>query len=159
MWRKGRRANLYHIHASACLEFGSPLYCLLSWGSGAIWKQRFPRGHGRGVPVSLPNVIKVHNVSIFLTKQCTARGVSKLHTDSTSAAQHKTQGKRKADRWKIDCGRRRGEYKTLLRCPSPKTLNYYWLLLYYFNNVHIYGPIRIKSLWFWHVHIIHLLVF
>ncbi len=35
----------------------------------------------------------------------------------------------------------------------------HWLLLYYFNNVHIYGPIRIKILWFWHVHIIHLLVF
>jgi hypothetical protein len=26
--------------------------------------------------------------------------VSKLHTDSTSAAQHKTHGKREADRWK-----------------------------------------------------------
>ncbi len=73
--------------------------------------------------------------------------LSKLHI-LTVLAQHKTQGKRKADRWKIDCGRRRGEYKTLLRCPSPKTLNYYWLLLYYFNNVHIYGPIRNKSLWF-----------
>ena len=34
--------------------------------------------------------------------------MSKVHTDSTSAAQHKTQGKRKADRWKVDCERRRG---------------------------------------------------
>ena len=85
--------------------------------------------------------------------------VKATHRDSTSALQHKTQGKRKADRWKIDCGRRRGEYKALLRCPSPKTLNYYWLLLYYFNNVHTYGPIRNKSLLVWHVHIIHLLVF
>jgi hypothetical protein len=44
------------------------------------------------------------------------KNLSKLHT-LTALAQHKTQGKRKADRWKIDCGRRRGEYKTLLRCP------------------------------------------
>ena len=29
-------------------------------------------------------------------------------------AQDKTQGKRKADRWKIDCERRREEHKTLL---------------------------------------------
>ncbi len=78
----------------------------------------------------------------------TSRYMSKLHTDSTSAAQHKTQGKRKADRWKIDCERRREEHKTLPRFPSPKSLNYYWLLFYYFNNVHIYGPIRNKSLWF-----------
>ena len=33
----------------------------------------------------------------------------KLHADSTSAAPHKTQGKRKADGWKIDCERRREE--------------------------------------------------
>ena len=63
--------------------------------------------------------------------------VKATHRDSTSAAQHKTQGKRKADRWKIDCERRREEHKTLLVFPSPKTLNYYWLLLYYFNNVHM----------------------
>ncbi len=72
--------------------------------------------------------------------------MSKLHTDSTSAAQHKTQGKRKADRWKIDCERRREEHKTLLRFPSPKSLNYYLLLFYYFNNVHLCGPITYKSL-------------
>ena len=54
--------------------------------------------------------------------------VKATHTNSTSAARHKTQGKRKADRWKIDCGRRRGERKTLLVFPSPKSLNYYWLL-------------------------------
>ena len=50
-----------------------------------------------------------------------ASTMSKLHTDSTSAAQHKTQGKRKADRWKIDCERRREEHKTLLRLPSPNS--------------------------------------
>ncbi len=78
--------------------------------------------------------------------------MSKLHTDSTSAAQHKTQGKRKANRWKIDCERRREEHKTLLRFPSPKSLNYYyWLLFYYFNNVHSYGPIRNKS------HVLHII--
>ena len=92
------------------------------------------------------------------------RGIGKgdvkaTHRDSTSAAQHKTQGKRKADRWKIDCGSRRREHKTLVRFPSPKSLNYYWLLLCYINNVHTYGPIRNKSLLVWHVHIIHLLVF
>ncbi len=73
--------------------------------------------------------------------------MSKLHTDSTSAAQHKTQGKRKADRWKIDCERRREEHKTLLNFPSPKSLNYYWLLIFYFNIVHLCGPITYKSLW------------
>ena len=36
--------------------------------------------------------------------------VKATHRDSTSAAQHKTQGKRKADRWKIDCERRREEH-------------------------------------------------
>ena len=86
--------------------------------------------------------------------------VSKLHTE-TVPAQHNTRHKanvRQTDgRWIV--GGDGESTKTLLRCPSPKTLNYYWLLLYYFNNVHIYGPIRIKSLWFWHVHIIHLLVF
>ena len=86
----------------------------------------------------------------------------KLHADSTSAAPHKTQGKRerKTDRWKIDCERRREEeeHKTLLRFPSPKTLNYYyWVLIFYFNIVHTCGPIRNKSLW--HAHMIRLPVF
>jgi hypothetical protein len=57
--------------------------------------------------------------------------------NGTSAAQHKTQGKRKADRWKIDCERRREEHKTLLNFPSPKSLNHYWLLIFYFNIVHL----------------------
>ncbi len=86
--------------------------------------------------------------------------MSKLHADSTSAAPHKTQGKRKADGWKIDCERRREEkeHKTLLRFPSPKTLNYYyWVLIFYFNIVHTCGPIRNKSLW--HAHMIRLPVF
>ena len=34
--------------------------------------------------------------------------VKATHRDSTSAAQHKTQGKRKTGRWKIDVRRRRG---------------------------------------------------
>jgi hypothetical protein len=55
--------------------------------------------------------------------------------NGTSTAQHKTQGKRKADRWKIDCERRREEHKTLLNFPCPKSLNYYWLLIFYFNIV------------------------
>ncbi len=87
------------------------------------------------------------------------RDVKATHRDSTSAAQHKTQGKRKADRWKIDCERRREEHKTLLDFPSLKSLNYNWLLFFYFNIVHLCGPITYKSIWVWHVHIIHLLVF
>ena len=43
---------------------------------------------------------------VFLCSDCLFI-FSKLHTDSTSAAPHKTQGKRKADRWKIDCERRK----------------------------------------------------
>ena len=74
------------------------------------------------------------------------RCVKATHRDSTSAAQHKTQGKRKADRWKIDCERRREERETLLIFPSPKSLNYYWLLIFYFNIVHLCGPITYKSL-------------
>ncbi len=67
--------------------------------------------------------------------------------NGTSAAQHKTQGKRKADRWKKDYERRREEYKTLLDFPSPKSLNYFWLLLiFYFNIVHLCGPITYNSL-------------
>ena len=54
--------------------------------------------------------------------------------------------RQKTLRWKIDCERRREEHKTLLRLPSPKSLNYYWLLIYYLNIVHTYGPIRNKSL-------------
>ena len=38
--------------------------------------------------------------------------VKATHRDSTSAAQHKTQGKRKADRWKIDV--REGDESTRL---------------------------------------------
>ena len=38
--------------------------------------------------------------------------VKATHRDSTSAAQHKTQGERKADRWKIDV--REGESTRLL---------------------------------------------
>ena len=41
-------------------------------------------------------------------------------------AQHKTLGRLKADRWKIDYERRREERETLLIFPSPKSLNYYW---------------------------------
>ncbi len=52
-------------------------------------------------------------------------------------AQHKTLGRLKADRWKIDKERRREERETLLNFPSPKSLNYYWLLLYYFNIVRL----------------------
>ena len=74
--------------------------------------------------------------------------VKATHTNSTSAAQHKTQGKRKADRWKIDWERRKEEHKALLVFPSPKSLIYYWLLIFYFNIVHLCGPIRNKSLWF-----------
>ncbi len=44
--------------------------------------------------------------------------------------------RQKTVRWKIDCERWREEHKTLLRLPSPKSLNYYWLLIYYFNIVH-----------------------
>ncbi len=81
--------------------------------------------------------------------------------DSTSAAQHKTQGKRKADRWKIDCERAKEEHKTLLNFPSPKSLNYYWLLIFYFNIVHLCGPIiKIQGfIYVWHVHIANLPVF
>ncbi len=57
-------------------------------------------------------------------------------------------GRQKTERWKIDCERRREEHKTPLRFPFPKTLNYYWLLIFYFNIVHSCGPIRNKSLWF-----------
>ena len=74
-------------------------------------------------------------------------------------AQHKTQSKRKTGRWKIDGERRREEHKTLLNFPSPKSLNYYWLLLSYFNIVHLLWTNNNKSILVWHVHIIHLLVF
>ncbi len=38
------------------------------------------------------------------------------------------------------------EHKTLLDFPSPKSLNYYWLLIFYFNIVHLCEPITYKSL-------------
>jgi hypothetical protein len=66
--------------------------------------------------------------------------------NGTSAAQHKTQGKRKADRWKKDYERRREEHKTLLSFPSPKSLNYYWLLIFYLNIVHLCGPITCQNI-------------
>ncbi len=59
-------------------------------------------------------------------------------------AQHKTQSKRKTGNWKIDCERRREEHKTLLSFPFPKSLNYYWLLLFYFNIVHSLWTNNIK---------------
>ena len=64
--------------------------------------------------------------------------MSKLHTETTVPAST-TQDTRQteADRWKIDCERRREERETLLIFPSPKSLNYYWLLLFYFNIVHL----------------------
>jgi hypothetical protein len=87
--------------------------------------------------------------------------VKATHRTVPAPAQHKTQGKRKADRWKKDCERRREEHKhkTLLDFPSPKPLNYCWLLIFYFNIVHLRGPITYKSRLVWHVHIMHLLVF
>jgi hypothetical protein len=45
------------------------------------------------------------------------RKMSKLHTDSTGAAQHKIQGKRKAERWKdgrSEMKERRAQDKTRL---------------------------------------------
>jgi hypothetical protein len=39
-------------------------------------------------------------------------------------AQHKTLGRLKADRWKIDYERTREERETLPNFPSPKSLNY-----------------------------------
>ena len=64
--------------------------------------------------------------------------MSKLHTETTVPAST-TQDTRQteADRWKKDCERRREERETLLIFPSPKSLNYYWLLLVYFNIVHL----------------------
>ena len=35
---------------------------------------------------------------------------------------------------------------TLLFLPSLKSLNYYWLLFFYFNIVHLCGPITYKSI-------------
>ncbi len=64
--------------------------------------------------------------SMCITRKCMYIFVKATHRDSTSAAQHKTQGKRKADRWKKDYERRREERETLLIFPSPKSLNYYW---------------------------------
>jgi hypothetical protein len=55
--------------------------------------------------------------------------VKATHRDSTSAAQHKTQGKHKTGNWKIDCETKEGKSRTLLYLPSLKSLNYYWLLI------------------------------
>ena len=63
--------------------------------------------------------------------------MSKLHTETVPASTTQDTKQRKTGNWKIDCERRREESKTLLNFPSPKSLNYYWLLLFYFNIVHL----------------------
>ncbi len=61
------------------------------------------------------------------------------------------------ERWKVR--RRREEHKTLLVFPSLKPLYYYWLLIFYFNIVHILWTNKESRFTFRHVHIIQLLVF
>jgi hypothetical protein len=70
-------------------------------------------------------------------------------THRTVLAQHNTRHKanvRQTDGRKIMREGGSEEHKTLLSFPSPKSLNYYWLLIFYFNIVHLCGPISYKSL-------------
>ena len=107
--------------------------------------------HSTFPPTVLDNNNNLYFILITITYITTAIHAISINTQDTS--------KRKTGNWKIDCERRREEHKTLLNFPSPKSLNYYWLLLFYFNIVHSLWTNNIKSILVWHVHIIHLLVF
>jgi hypothetical protein len=87
--------------------------------------------------------------------------MSKLHTErcyqrSTTQDTRQTEG-RHMERWKVR--RKREEHKTLLVFPSLIPLYFYWLLIFYFNSVHLLWTNKESGFTFWHVHIIQLLVF
>ncbi len=109
-------------------------------GHGSVFRAGFLRAGSSPFP-NLAGTREVVPKRKKTTKECQS-----YTQNGTSAAQHKTQGKRKADMWKEDCERRSEEHKTLLDFPSPKPLNYYWLLIFYFNIVHLCGSITYKSL-------------